>query len=101
MKTIFIIIALICVERYPHNMITPKLIKAARVLLDWKQSDLARAAAVSETALANIERGATDPRTSTMNAIQQALEAAGVVFIPAGPYQGEAGPGVRLKGGTE
>jgi len=29
------------------------------------------------------------------------MEAAGVVFIPAGSYQGEGGPGLRLKGGSE
>ncbi|CBS87016.1 helix-turn-helix transcriptional regulator [Azospirillum lipoferum] len=72
-------------------MITPKHIKAARVLLDWKQSDLAAAAGISETALANIERGATDPRVSTMNSIQQALEAVGIEFFNGGE------PGVRLR----
>lgn len=41
----------------------------------------------------NIERGATDPRISTMSAIQRALESAGVIFVAE---NGE-GPGVRLR----
>lgn len=72
-------------------MITHRHIKAARALLDWKQSDLAAAAKISETTLANIERGATDPRMSTVQAIQGALEAVGIEFLG-----GEA-PGVRLR----
>lgn len=71
-------------------MITLQHIKAARALLDWKQSDLAAAAKISETALANIERGATDPRASTLAAIQKALEDVGIEFFNSGS------PGVRL-----
>ncbi|WP_244436220.1 hypothetical protein [Sinorhizobium fredii] len=41
----------------------------------------------------NIERGVTDSRMSTMQAIRSALEAAGVIFIDE---NGE-GPGVRLR----
>lgn len=60
---------------------TPKQIKAARILLDWKQSDLAKAAGLSKTAVTQIESGYVLPRQSSVNAIRDALEGKGVVFI--------------------
>lgn len=60
---------------------TPKQIKAARILLDWKQSDLANATGLSKTAITQIESGYVLPRQSSLNAIRDALEAKGVVFI--------------------
>ena len=74
-------------------MISPAQIRAARSLLGWKQSELAKAADLSLTALNNIERGAADPRVSTLAGIQKALEAAGIVFIA----ENGGGPGVRLR----
>jgi transcriptional regulator with XRE-family HTH domain len=55
-------------------------IRVARALIGAKQSDLARAAGISLATLNNVERGVGDPRTSTLNAIEQALETAGVEF---------------------
>lgn len=74
-------------------MITVKQIRAARMLLAWKQADLANAAKVSLATLNNIERQVTDPRMSTLTAIKQALEAAGVEFLS----ENGGGAGVRLK----
>jgi len=74
-------------------MTTPAQIRAARALLGLKQSDVAASAEVSLATLNNIERGVTDPRTSTLSAIRRALEAAGVEFIP----ENGGGAGVRLK----
>jgi predicted transcriptional regulator len=48
------------------------------------QSQLATAAGMSKTGLANIENGQVDPRVSTMDSIQKALEAAGAQFLPEG-----------------
>lgn len=62
-------------------------------MIGLTQADLAKAAGISATALNNIERGSADPKTSTLSAIQKALEAAGVIFVPE---NGE-GPGVRLR----
>ncbi len=62
-------------------MITPAQIRAARALIGWKQTDLARESGLSEISIKNIERGKTDPRASTLGAIQSALERAGVSFI--------------------
>ncbi|MCK0197758.1 helix-turn-helix domain-containing protein [Ancylobacter sp. 6x-1] len=77
-------------------MITPIQMRAARALIGWTQLEVARAAGVSEMSVKNIERGVTDPRVSTLRAIQQAFEDAGVEFID-GPYSGDGGPGVRLR----
>ena len=78
----------------PTVVIEPPQIRAARALLGWKQTDLAKASGISEMSVKNIERGATDPRVSTLKALQEALEAAGVIFLDRNP---DGGPGVRLK----
>lgn len=59
-------------------VITPAQIRAGRALINAKQSELASAAGVSLATLNNIERGVGDPRASTLEAIQHALEGAGV-----------------------
>ncbi|HEV7254777.1 MAG TPA: helix-turn-helix transcriptional regulator [Mesorhizobium sp.] len=73
-------------------MITPTQIRGARAMLGLTQAELARAAGISTTGLNNIERGDADPKASTLRAIQAALEAAGVQFIP----ENGGGAGVRL-----
>ncbi|OHV81731.1 helix-turn-helix domain-containing protein [Rhizobium sp. LCM 4573] len=62
-------------------MITPLQIKAARAMLEWKQTDLATAAGISEMSVKNVEKGSTDSRVSTLQAIRAALENAGIEFI--------------------
>jgi transcriptional regulator with XRE-family HTH domain len=79
---------------YDRDVLTPAQIRAARALLGWRQIDLARASGVSEVSIKNIERNATDPRRSTMLALQQALEKAGVEIIEPSASGGE---GVRLR----
>jgi transcriptional regulator with XRE-family HTH domain len=79
-------------------VITPAQIRAARALLGWRQTDLAKASGVSEIALKNVERGASDPRMSTIDAIERAFDAAGVIFLDAGDVR-DGGPGVRMKRG--
>lgn len=79
-------------------MITPAQIRAARALIGWKQTDLAAASGVSEMSVKNIERGATDPRASTLRALEAALERAGVVFLDPG-HNRDGGAGVRLRDG--
>lgn len=81
---------------YPEFVITGAQIRAARALLGWKQTDLASASGVSEISIKNIERGATDPRGSTLAAIQDAFSKAGVVFMDPGDTR-DGGPGVRMK----
>jgi DNA-binding XRE family transcriptional regulator len=75
------------------NMITSRQIRAARALLDWSQQQLADAAIVSLNAVARLEKGIVDSRTSTLLAIQKALVKAGIEFLDAD----QKGEGVRLK----
>ena len=77
-------------------MITPAQIRAARALLGWRQADLAKASGISEIAIKNIERDHTDPKATTLTAIQGAFLKAGVIFLdPNDPRNG--GHGVRFK----
>lgn len=59
-------------------MISAAQIRAGRALIGAKQSELADAAGISLATLNNIERGIGDPRSSTLEAIEQALKDAGV-----------------------
>lgn len=70
-------------------MISVEQIKAARALLEWTQEDLARAARLSKPAVNTLERRISNPKLATLDAIQKALEKAGVAFTE--------GPGVKLK----
>lgn len=81
---------------YSGSVITREMIRAARALVGWSQRELAAASGISEVAIKNIERGATDPRLSTLTAIAEAFDRAGVLFLEAGDVR-DGGPGVRLK----
>jgi predicted transcriptional regulator len=74
-------------------MISPSQIKGARAMLGLTQTELATAAGITKTALVNIETATSDPKSSTLSAIQKALESAGVEFIA----ENGGGPGVRLR----
>jgi predicted transcriptional regulator len=78
---------------YSLQVITPRQIRAARALLGLKQADLAAAAGLSVQAVKLLENGKTDPRVSTLSAIERALTGAGVTFIDA---DRNGGVGVRL-----
>lgn len=79
--------------------ILPAQCRAARGLLGWSQDELTVAvgSSVSKRTIVRFERGETNPHPRTLEAIRFALEAAGIDFLSAGPYQGDGGPGVRLK----
>jgi DNA-binding XRE family transcriptional regulator len=70
-------------------------IKAARVLLDWPQDRLARAAGLSVPTIKRLEaqEGPLRGRSETGYKIAAALEKAGIEFID----ENGGGPGVRLK----
>jgi transcriptional regulator with XRE-family HTH domain len=75
-------------------MITLAQIRGARAMLGIDQFELGRLAGLSVTGIANIERGASKPRATTLHSIQSALEGAGVTFIAESD---EEGVGVRLR----
>jgi predicted transcriptional regulator len=61
-------------------MITPARLREARALLDWRQSDSARAASVSRPTVADFEAAKLTPIPNNLTAIVMALESAGIQF---------------------
>jgi transcriptional regulator with XRE-family HTH domain len=91
------LVAVRSTHEYPAaTMITGAQIRAARALIGWKQSELAERSGISEISIKNIERGATDPRASTLQSIQAAFDRADVVFLEPGDLR-SGGLGVRFK----
>ncbi len=72
---------------------TPAMCRAARSLVDWTQQHLADAAKVGLSTVKAFEIGRSVPVTNNLLAMQTALEAAGIQFIP----ENGGGAGVRLK----
>ncbi len=72
---------------------TPAQSRAGRGLVDMSQAELAALAKVGLSTVRNFEAGRSIPIENNLNAIQSALEAAGVIFVEE---NGE-GPGVRLR----
>ena len=64
----------------------------ARAAIGWGVRELAKRAGLTANTVTRIENGA-DAKQSTMDRLQQALEAAGVEFID----ENGGGPGVRLQ----
>jgi transcriptional regulator with XRE-family HTH domain len=79
--------------------ITAGQCRAARALLNWKQSDLRDKTGVSQKTIADFELGARTPYARTLRDITAAFEAAGIVFLESQDTVG--GPGLRLKWGVE
>lgn len=63
-----------------RNMISAAQLRAARGLLDWTRSELAKASGLSAETIKNIERGIYMPQESTINAIVNAFGEYGVCF---------------------
>jgi transcriptional regulator with XRE-family HTH domain len=75
-------------------MLTPAQLRAARGLVGWTQADLAEASGIHRNSIDSFEREASDPKRSTLLALESALKKAGVVFIDADK---DGGAGVRLR----
>jgi transcriptional regulator with XRE-family HTH domain len=82
-------------KRIKRFMISIEQIRAARGLLGWSQTDLAEAAGLSLPTVKRMERESDGPVVSddARAAVQDALQKAGVEFIP----ENGGGAGVRLK----
>jgi transcriptional regulator with XRE-family HTH domain len=74
-------------------MITPRLCKAARALLDWTQADLAEKADVTMDTVSRFEQGKSDTRGNAMIAMEAAIRQAGIKLLQ--PENGE-GEGLRF-----
>lgn len=56
-------------------------IRAARALLDWTRGDLAAASGLSLSAVLRLESGGSDPRRSTLLAVEEAFRVQGVTMF--------------------
>ena len=74
-------------------MITPSQVRMARAGLGWGVRELAVKAGIAANTVSRFENG-FGAMVETLARIQDALENAGVVFIPADQA---GGPGVRLR----
>ena len=76
-------------------MTTIRQVKAARALLGWSQSDLARHSGISEPTIARLESvdGELGGRKETERKIRAALETNGIEFIE----ENGTGEGVRFR----
>lgn len=72
---------------------TPAQCRAARTMINLNQPDLAKAAGLGLSTVVDFERERRQVSEKAVVAMQQALEAAGIIFISE---NGE-GPGVRLR----
>lgn len=74
----------------------PEHIRAARAWLGWQQSELAAKARVSLSTVRDFEKGRHTPIANNINAIQAAIEAAGLRFlVHEGAIVGIATAGTR------
>jgi predicted transcriptional regulator len=74
--------------------ITPLQMKLARTALGLGVRELATAAGVAPSTVQRFESGHGDMHSRTLERVQQALEAGGIVFVYADEH---GGPGVRLR----
>ena len=83
-------------------MVTAAQIRAARALLGWNGAQLAEKAGVSLQTIRRMESDLGPGRSSAANvdAVQRALERAGVLFLEA-DHANAVGPGLRLKQGRD
>lgn len=65
--------------------LAPEDVRAARALIQWSQTELADAAGVGVSTIADFEKGSRTPIANNLAAIRGAFENAGVQFTPTGP----------------
>lgn len=74
--------------------LTPRICRAARALLGWRQEDLAERSGVPLPTVSAFEAKQESGRLATMNnrALVEAFEGAGIAFIP----ENGGGAGLRM-----
>jgi transcriptional regulator with XRE-family HTH domain len=69
-------------------MISAAQSKAARALLGWSQTDLAKRASIAVSTVADFERGQRDPVANNMTAITTAFKSENIQFLSGGAVVG-------------
>ncbi len=80
--------------------ISPEQCRGARTVVQWSLAQLAAAANVSQTAIADFEAELDTPAPRDLTALRTALEAAGAEFT-AQPAFRSIGPEDEARGGPE
>jgi transcriptional regulator with XRE-family HTH domain len=75
-------------------LLTPEMCRAARALLRWEVNQLAAASGVAASAIECFEEGSMVEPVS-VEVLLEALQNAGLEFIPAGGKSLDGGPGLR------
>lgn len=75
-------------------MISPEQCRAARAWLGWPQPELAKRAKVGLSTVRDFETGTRTPILNNRQAIQGALETAGVQFV----FDGARATGIEVSG---
>lgn len=75
----------------PVHMISPEQCRAARAWLGWPQPELAKRAKVGLSTVRDFETGTRTPILNNRQAIQGALEIAGIRFL----FDGEKATGIQ------
>ncbi|MBP2236171.1 transcriptional regulator with XRE-family HTH domain [Sinorhizobium kostiense] len=65
--------------------LTPEDVRAARALVQWSQDDLAKAAGVGVSTIADFEKAARKPIANNLAAIRHAFERVNIIFTLTGP----------------
>jgi transcriptional regulator with XRE-family HTH domain len=86
--------------REAESEFTARQVRAGRALLAWSQSDLANAARVALSTVADFERGQRRPVANNAQAIRDALQARGVRFMAGGVVSAEQLPPPPLRDGV-
>jgi transcriptional regulator with XRE-family HTH domain len=76
-------------------MISPEQCRAARAWLGWPQPELASRAKVGLSTVRDFETGMRTPIVNNRQAIQGALEAAGIAFL----FEADEPSGIAVKRG--
>lgn len=63
------------------SAIGPSQLRAARSMLDWSRSDLAKEAKLSAETIKNIEHGIYSPKEDTINTLVKTFERHGIQFV--------------------
>lgn len=84
---------IVMVKRFCSGVdLKPSQCRAGRALVEWSQTELAERASVGLSTVRNFEAGRSVPISNNLTSMREALEDAGVQFIP----ENGGGAGVRL-----
>ena len=77
--------------------VTSQQCRAARILLDWSEADLAAAAHMEIAAVEGLERDSAFSDREVLERVAAALERAGIAFLEDGASSPSGGPGLRFR----